>query len=165
MQYYGFGQSIANEMPPMKTRFSDKYKTIHSFSDHFLVVCPKCAQCAEVTVISTQYPSYARLTCVRCGYSSNEVPLRGYWPDKPKDWYFHRPVWLQAPCACHILWALNLDHLNYMGEYVQAELREKQPDESGMHNQSLLNRLPRWMKESSNRNVVIATIEKLRKTV
>jgi len=89
--------------------------------------------------------------------------LRSYTPGKPEDWYFHRPLWLQAPCAGHTLWAYNLDHLNYVGKYIQADLREKQKDGSGWT--SMLNRLPRWMKAANNRDAIRTAIEKLRQSL
>lgn len=151
----------------MKTRFSDKYKTIYSFNDHFLVVCPQCSNCADVIASQPSSHSYrptAKLTCLCCGYSS-EAALDSYSPGKPKDWYFHHPLWLQAQCAGHTFWAYNLEQLEYIGEYIQVDLREKLKDGSGWHSNSLLNRLPRWIKESGNREAVMKAIDKLRKTV
>ena len=74
----------------MKTRFSDKYKTIYSFNDHFLVVCPQCSNCADVIASQPSSHSYrptAKLTCLCCGYSS-EAALDSYSPGKPEGLVF-----------------------------------------------------------------------------
>jgi hypothetical protein len=149
----------------MTKRFADRHKTIYAFSDYSLVVCPQCHQCAEVISRDTEKSTYrptARLTCLHCGYAA-EAARHGYSPGKPEDWFFHRPLWLQVPCAGQILWAHNRDHLNYLAEFIQAGLRENLKDKSGWHNNSMLNRLPRWMKQATNREAVMAGIEKLRK--
>ena len=41
-------------------------------------------------------------------------------------------------------------------------LRERTQDNLGWHNQSIASRLPKWMKESKNRDNILKGISKLR---
>ena len=57
----------------------------------------------------------------------------------PVDWYFHLPLWLQAPCCGETLWAYNAAHLDFLFEnYVRATLREHSRGEHGWRNQPQL---------------------------
>lgn len=163
----------------MTDRFIDRNKTIYSFSDHFLVVCPRC--CAQATVRSVVIEEKTRqnsLICENCGYAKrqeqsvfgsyvfNQDPVvfneNEIGIGAPVDWYFHLPLWLQTECIGHMLWAYNLDHLNYLTEYVEAEVHERRRDEYGWRNSSLASRLPKWIKKSKNRNAVLKGIKDLK---
>ncbi len=67
------------------------------------------------------------LTCDGCGattttsYSVYPVPL----PAALVDNCFGLPLWLQTPCAGHTLWAFNARHLEYLKDFLQAEVRER----------------------------------------
>lgn len=65
-------------------------------------------------------------------------------------------LYLQIPCCGHTLWAYNLKHLNYLKQYVQAELRENKP-----YYLSVESRLPVWIKSSKNRTTILKAISKL----
>lgn len=67
----------------------------------------------------------------------------------PFDWYFHRPLWLQTPCCGHILWAYNVEHLDFLERYVRAELRVDGPL------RRLTSRLPTWIKQAKNREEIL----------
>ncbi|MFF6772022.1 hypothetical protein ACFY8W_00460 [Streptomyces sp. NPDC012637] len=73
--------------------------------------------------------------------------------------FFQRPLWLQARCAGHILWAYNEEHVDELSAYVGARLRERGGWQSTM---SMIPRLPAWMKRSDNRAEVLAGLETLR---
>ena len=82
-----------------------------------------------------------------------EVILTG----DPCDWYFQLPLYLQIECSGNTLWALNLEHLNYMESYIEAEIRKSHP-----YYLSVESRLPKWMKLAKNRNEVLRAIQKLK---
>jgi hypothetical protein len=141
-------------------RFHDAGQTIYDFGATFLVVCPRCHRCASVVPLPGTEPklfSPRRLTCARCGYSKDwhgDMLSIG----RPVDWYFRQPLWLQTPCCGQTLWAYNEDHLNFLEEYVRADVRERLPN----RNASLASRLPGWMKDARNRAEVLRGIERLK---
>ncbi|SFX10622.1 hypothetical protein SAMN04487866_101548 [Thermoactinomyces sp. DSM 45891] len=78
----------------------------------------------------------------------------------PFDWYFGIPVYLQANCCGHKLWAYNLEHLEYIERYVEAELRD-----SNSANRSIESRLPKWIKSARNRERILTCIEQMRRSL
>jgi hypothetical protein len=79
----------------------------------------------------------------------------------PIDPFFHLPVWLQTEFAGEILWAYNIEHLNFLAEHVSAKLRER--NRFKFRVRSIGARLPRWMTSARNREAVLREIEKLKK--
>lgn len=79
---------------------------------------------------------------------------RQHWPEGTVDVYDLR---LRRPCAGHVLWATNLDHLAYLRDYVSADLREG----SHVPNQRLHHVLPAWMKDAKHRDDVLRCIAQL----
>jgi hypothetical protein len=100
----------------------------------------------------------AMVTCGRCGYQT-ERPVR-WWPipAEARDPLFGLPLWLQAPCRGHTLWAFGERHLAFLEQWVGATLRHRQPHRNG----SLASRLPRWMTEASARDDVLECLGRLR---
>jgi hypothetical protein len=76
----------------------------------------------------------------------------------PTDWYFHRPLWLQTPCAGDTLWALHAKHLAFLERYVRASQRRRTPNV----NRSAASRLPGWIKGAKERDDVLHAIERLK---
>jgi len=77
----------------------------------------------------------------------------------PNDPYFGLPLWLSTACCGHVLWAYNAEHLDRLEDYVSARLRERGPIVGSM---SMLERLPRWIKEAKHRDDLLRTIHRLR---
>lgn len=67
------------------------------------------------------------------------------------------PLWFTASFKDHVLWAYNREHLEFLRDYVQGMLREREPN----HNGSLVSRLPAWMKSAKNRETLGALVERL----
>jgi hypothetical protein len=147
----------------------------------FLVHCPRCDDCALVVPLPIDgvgeqadgsprrtYPVRSaweprRLVCQRCGftsdwYASGENHKRGLLIGAEYDWYFHRPLWLQISCCGEILWAYNGKHLDFLEEFVGAELR-------GSHPGPLASKLPAWLQSAKNRDEILGCIRKLRETL
>lgn len=147
------------------TRSSDHREWIEDFTDEFLVICPRCEARAQVLVRSAEPPMVAqprRLVCEACGLV-REWAGSVIQKVQGSDWYFHLPLWLRVPCCGEVLWAHNWRHLQFIEEYVAADLREQRQHLSdGWGNRRLANRLPRWMKLAKNRAAVLAAIRKLR---
>lgn len=130
--------------------------TIEDFIDTVLVGCPRCSELATVT--STQRPRQARLVCTRCGLAKSEQ-IVSYTVGEANDPYFHLPLWLQAPCATHTVWAYNPDHLAFLKHHVEGIDRRRPPrSPTGEVNRLLTSRLPRWMQLSKNRDQVMKAI-------
>ncbi|WP_345575414.1 hypothetical protein [Nonomuraea rosea] len=156
------------------------------FAKEILVRCPRCDGRALVAVHPEHRDGHAyavgwltaphRLTCAGCSYVAEWTPRPwrtgagdAYFAGRgvlvvpelggPDDPYFGRPLWLRGACCGRVLWAYNLAHLELLEAYVRARLRER-PESPG--SQTLLERLPAWMKAAANRDEVLAAIGALR---
>ncbi|HYR11692.1 MAG TPA: hypothetical protein VEQ60_28170 [Longimicrobium sp.] len=158
------------------TRFRSYDERLSDFGGKCLVACPRCSERALVRVRGPDDNPPVQLTCVHCGHSAGWVPsnpgvVTAADPQKfpghvayggPVDPYFHLPLWLQAPCRGETLWAYNAAHLQWLEDFVGAELRERAPGEHGWSNQGLASRLPPWMQSAKNRDDVLRCIRGLR---
>jgi len=162
---------------PPKTRHQDQGLSIYDFGHDFLVRCPQCKRCAEVTIkgVNPLQPSAVRLVCGHCGYSKQvqQDVIQTTWRKGryrmdyaiggAYDWYFKTPLWLRTPCAGHELWANNADHLEFLEEYVRASIREDSANRlRAIRNSSLASRLPGWIKSAKNRDKLDQGLKKLR---
>lgn len=134
------------------------------------VVCPRCSGCARAAIIDPAAPRQIfaprKLTCAACGHSQHweEESIERFHGRPPVDDYFHLPLWIQAPCCGHVLWAYNWRHLGVIEQYVAATLRERRRDlRYGWSNHAMTSRLPRWIKAEGNRERVLRCIEELRR--
>src|SRR5579859_5801171 len=93
-----------------------------------LVVCEKCGKCA--TLLEFLFPREASMTrrfgrcsCLHCGHQ---------WTMPAGFHLFTRgPLWLRMPCHKNVLWILNRPHLDFMEQFIAADLREERmPDRS-----------------------------------
>jgi hypothetical protein len=104
------------------------------------------------------------ITCPSCGSLSRHRGLCTFerFGGSPNDPYFGLPLWLQAPCCDHILWAYNAEHLSKLRQYVAASLRQRVTPKHPMA-WSMFARLPQWMSAAKNREAVLSTFDRLRK--
>lgn len=147
-------------------RFLDQNKSIYFFSDYQMVVCPQCAQCADIVTIARETkPQRAKLTCLHCGYNAQKqwTKLKKK-PSVPTDFYFHLPLWLQYPCEGHRLWAYNVEHLQYLRDFIAADLRvQRKYGGYSWDCYSVVGRLPRCAQLATNRDKVLAIMDKMLK--
>ena len=157
---------------PRQHRHRAERTRLEHFTDEVLVVCPACERCAVVRMRPLAEPKStgpfladeeATLTCTSCGYSARRAAtvrlLNG-----PGDVVFDRPVWLQAACTGHTLWAYSERHLTAIEEYVRAGLRERRRDEEGgWSNASWTSRMPGWISSAKNRDQVRQCIARIRR--
>ncbi|MFI6514558.1 hypothetical protein ACIBF1_03250 [Spirillospora sp. NPDC050679] len=139
------------------------------FADRVLVRCPRCDGCALVLACLGAPESMRdadgtlryrrRMRCPDCGLFKDAYPAGAPF-GVPIDPYFGSPLWLRARCCGHTLWAYDLDHLTMLQAYVSAGLRERGPDPD-----SMLSRLPAWMKAGKHRDDVMRTIDRLRRSM
>jgi hypothetical protein len=154
-----------------KPRFRDTGQHLMQYADRFLVRCPRCERCAVVTPLPREErraPVRARVVCEACGYNKDGPQATTGGTDLV-DWYFHLPLWLQTPCCGDVLWALNEAHLAFLENYVRATLREDmrrdQLPANAIRNQTMASRLPGWIQSGKNRDEILHTIDKLKKTI
>ncbi len=152
----------------MNTRHYDDGTSIYDFTDCFLVRCPKCVECAEVTWIDSEQPvlsRHARFCCPKCAVARTGT-LNGWSVREPVDWVFGLPLWLQVSCCGKTLWAYNFAHLAFIESYVNSEhrigLNDADAERLGRRNSTLASRLPAWMIAAKNRKHVLRAIQKLR---
>ncbi len=153
------------------SRFKDTRETIYSFQNEFLLKCPRCNSCAVIKPINSINQDWfapRRFSCKECGLTKNwaESEIVRPFVNEAVDDYFHYPLWLQIHCCDNILWAYNIQHLDFIEQFVAAKIRERKPDEKlGWSNQSLFSRLPKWIQSRKNRDDILKSIVKMRETL
>ena len=169
------------ELFSMKPRNKDTYlKQVYDFIKDILVVCPSCSGKAIVKASELPFKNLnepdVKLICTGCGHSKklDEKPDVVLFSDSTKtipgrymiiggaiDPYFRLPLWLTINCCDNTLWAYNLEHLEFLKQYVAAGLRERNTQVKA--NKSLGSRLPKWMTAAKNRETVLKAIDLLKK--
>jgi len=151
----------------MKTVALDTGEHRSDFDGIAMVRCPHCNSLAwSSTLAPTANSSFSprRVTCTACAFTKEwcEKEISRARGEEAIDDYFHLPLFLQVRCAGHILWAYNIEHLQYMQAWLSADLRTRQRDAvNGWSNASFLSRLPRWMKLAKNRSTVVSGLQHL----
>ncbi|HEV7992903.1 MAG TPA: hypothetical protein VGP25_13815 [Gemmatimonadaceae bacterium] len=135
----------------------------------WVVAHARCGGCSRALVRRTRRESgvprrsAAALRCSHCG-ATTPAASQTWTPvgsAAPVDPYFGLPLWLQTACCGEVLWAVNVDHLAFLENYVVAKLRERVPNQNG----SVVSRLPKWLKEARHRKEIIACIAQLRRSL
>lgn len=80
-----------------------------------------------------------------------------------EDPYFHYPLYFQGRYRGKSVWALNRSHLQYLLDYLSADLRTVPPDfhETYQTMRSQSDRLPAFMKTAKNRAGIVKLLTKL----
>ena len=80
-----------------------------------------------------------------------------------KDPYFHYPLYFQASYRGKLIWALNREHLQYLIDYLSADIRTVQHDfhETYKTMRSQSDMLPAFMKSAKNRKGIVRLLVKL----
>lgn len=160
----------------MEDRTKHTYRVqIYDFVKDILVICPRCKGKALVQTGDFHTPKYTvdeiKVTCLKCGFNKVMENVQKLRDEKQKrgrilifgapiDPFFHLHVWLSAEISGELLWAYNLEHLEFLADHVHAKLRER----NGLtHNvKSIGAQLPRWMTAAKNRDEILKAIEKLK---
>lgn len=125
-------------------------------------ISQSCSHCGSKVCHSTEptkksYKS-SNVTCETCQQTREyELVWYRYRAEKPTDPFFGFDLWLQTTIKENTLWLYNLEHLNYLRDYVNAKLRE----DNGRHKYSMITNLPQWIKSSKNRDLIIKKLNKL----
>jgi NMD protein affecting ribosome stability and mRNA decay len=151
----------------MENVFKDDGRDISSFGNNIMVVCPNCTKRGLVfNNYNTPHEKH-RFVCHSCGLNKKrDMHAEIDWRLIGHDPYFSLSLWLKTEYSGNILCAYNEEHLKYLENYISAKHRQHMPDDNGgWQNQSLASRLPKWMSAADNRESLLQTINKLRKTL
>lgn len=154
-------------------------KQVYDFLKDILVTCPSCSRQAFVKASDSPFigidENEIRVTCAHCGYNKRLEEKPGFILSSSSgktirgrhlivggaiDPYFHLPLWLKVECCNNILWAYNIEHLDFLQRHIEAKLRERNTE--GIENKSLGSRLPRWMTSAKNRTTILQSIAQLK---
>lgn len=143
-------------------------KTEHDnyWNGTYMLYTPRCPICgnrdfykkSNVKLKSTK-EVIKSITCQQCQKTSKVKLDLIKETSIPTDPYFGLKLWLQKSINSDTLWFYNYLHLQDIKEYIQAELREKIPN----NKRTMFSKLPKWMKLSSQREKIIESIEQLEK--
>jgi transcription elongation factor Elf1 len=171
-----------HEFHKMKKRENQGYSLmlIDFIKFDIWVVCPKCSKKALVftmeNIEGAEKTKETKFVCSSCGLNKKltENPIAttnysNYSKGKSAyltlggdvDPFFQLPLWLRVEVEGNVLWAYNPQHLKFLSEYIEANLRER--NQTTNSNQSLGSRLPKWMTSKKNRDLVIKKIRCLEK--
>lgn len=125
--------------------FDDKGTYLSAFYGYRIVYCPKCAKPTDLSEL--------RISCLDCGYNKTFESYTDLYRANNQFKNF-----LVIPCCGQTLWAINIEHLNFLEGYIESSLRERTPN----INRSLVSRLPQWIKSSKNRTELLKGISRLR---
>lgn len=129
--------------------------------NHF---CPHCGLTFQAPVIEREkidahLPAQFDHACESCGKRS-QIPLtwfRGDISQPGLDPFFGLPLLLRGMVKDHVMWFFNRAHLDYVRDYVKADLRERiQPGKW-----SMITRLPGWVKEGKNRDRILRVMQRI----
>jgi len=149
-------------MDSTQSRFQDQNFRLSDFEREVAVVCPKCGKKA----LAQRYDilKLATLKCPACAHNekaSMEIKIMG----KPAvlqvgaQEYFEAELWYVTNFKSEELWAYNLNHLQYLEQYIGAKLREHK-DRTHF---TLLEKLPKFYHEKKNRAPLLKKLEQLKK--
>ena len=82
---------------------------------------------------------------------------------RAEDPYFHYPLYFQGDFRGKRVWALNRQHLDYLIEYLSAELRAVPADYYRRYGtmRTQADHLPAFMKAAKNRKSLVKLLRKL----
>jgi endogenous inhibitor of DNA gyrase (YacG/DUF329 family) len=126
--------------------------------------CDHCGKPIHITIPNQKLKSeQISVPCPHCGTTRVYQPRNEEYrivyksSDSPSDTMFNLPLWLQIEVKDNLFWAYNKKHLQDIKRYVQAKLRERQTLEFT----TMVERLPKFIKEAKNRDAILKAIERL----
>ncbi|RKD90466.1 hypothetical protein [Mangrovibacterium diazotrophicum] len=122
--------------------------------------CGFCGSQISYTTEPTKAPfDSVTIKCNSCKKAKDySLNWYRYKENMPTDPYFGLELWLQIDIKDKILWLYNIDHLNYLKNYVASKLRE----DDGRHKYSMITNLPQWIKSAKNRDLILKKIDRLK---
>ncbi|TDB26339.1 hypothetical protein ATCM_00830 [Stenotrophomonas sp. ATCM1_4] len=97
-------------------------------------------------------------TCRQCGRQSDvAVGMSRVRDGSPADPHFGLPLHLVESTRAGVVWAYNAAHVQALQAFAVSKLRER----GGVHNASMISRLPTWMKLARHRALLQRALERL----
>ncbi len=124
----------------------------------------KCSHCGEPignedrpTARTKDGKLFLQVRCPHCG-ETDDYPARPGWTTQNFGYEPGPPLFLTTQVAGETLWVNNLAHLEALEDWLGAKVRERGP-QPGL---TMMAKLPRWMKASTNRAKVLRGLAQLR---
>ena len=128
--------------------------------------CPKCGRYYRVDIDeeSKQHFPALRVACPFCGHMTAGKVHRTrqgftYYSEvqNGREPFFGFELWFLAYLGRKAVWALNREHLNYLIDYLSADLRQKPAGYFSQHAQAY--HLPTFMKTAKNRERIVKLLQ------
>jgi hypothetical protein len=121
--------------------------------------CGFCGSQISYTTEPTKAPNENVTLKCQSSHRDRDYPLNWYRykEEKPTDPYFELQLWLQTDVKDKIIWFYNMDHLEYLNDYISSKLRE----DDGRHKYSMITNLPQWIKSAKNRDLILKKMHRL----
>ncbi len=128
--------------------------------------CPKCGRYYRVDIAeeSKQHFPALRVACPFCGHMTAGKVHRTrqgftYYSEvqNGREPFFGFELWFLAYLGRKAVWALNREHLNYLIDYLSADLRQKPAGYFSQHAQA--DHLPTFMKTAKNRERIVKLLQ------
>jgi DNA-directed RNA polymerase subunit RPC12/RpoP len=125
--------------------------------------CDTCGKLIEKKIPNNKEEvTEITIPCPHCGTTRtykprNERHVLYYRSDGKTDPAFNLSLWFQCDIRGHLFWAYNRAHLNEIEKYVAADLRER----SRWTRMTMVERMPKFVKEAKNRDLLLRAIAKL----
>lgn len=129
-------------------------------------LCPKCGRYYRVDIDeeSKQHFPALRVACPFCGHMTAGKVHRTrqgftYYSEvqNGREPFFGFEPWFLAYLGRKAVWALNREHLNYLIDYLSADLRQKPAGYFSQHAQA--DHLPTFMKTAKNRERIVKLLQ------
>lgn len=150
------------------------YHYIYDYINRIDIECEKCTRRALVTS-NPENRRETKLICSNCGYTklwkgeSSSYDFGSGSQDssvisigQPVDCYFKSKLWFSTIYNGESLFAYNLEHLNFLIDYIGDKLRKRAKVNGQWRNGSLESRLPEWMLKAQNRESIVKELMQLR---
>jgi hypothetical protein len=130
----------------------------------------RCEACGryyrtDITNEKERQQSALYTPCPYCGALNQgkvHATKKRYWSygeiEGGSEPYFGYPLYFQSTFGGKLIWAVNREHLQYLIDYLEADLREEPGGYRGM---CQADHLPAFMKRAKNRSGIVKTLRKM----
>lgn len=145
---------------------ADKDRTVYRYDVHNQ--CTNCGRYYRVDIedeAKRQFP-VLQVECPYCGEKAQGKVHRTAMPynyigeiSQGREPFFNLELWFLTAFQGKPVWAVNGEHLAYLIEYLEADLREHPAETPGLRTQA--DHLPTFMKTAKNRERIVRLLKKL----
>lgn len=140
--------------------FAGSLKWFGFYTGRILQNCKYCGSNLGFKTKPTKHKvDTQKATCDTCNkVHAYEIYWEKHFKNKAIDPYFGMDLWLQTAIKSNVLWAYNLEHLDFLHDYVVSKLRE----DNFRNKYSLITNLPQWIKDAKNRALIVKKLTKMK---